>query len=74
MTPTLTLANVQHASTVKLDNNHYTMLLHIEALTTAIEDAISALDTAPVDMAHVKAALTAALDRVWEAEEVSNGK
>ena len=60
--------------TLKLDDNHYAMLLHIEALTTAIEDAISELDTAPVDMAHVKVVLTAALDRVWEAGEVSNGK
>ena len=54
-----------------LDKNAYALLLHVEALTTAIEDTLSELDNSPdrVDVEYVKAVLRTALDGVWKEDE-----
>ena len=53
----------------QLTENEITMLLHIDTLTTAIEDAMDILEfdrIAPVDLERARRILSSALNEVWE--------
>ena len=52
----------------QLTENEITMLLHIDTLTTAIEDALEELDKIHFDINddHLRYVLETALNEVWE--------